>query len=201
VVNEWKMADKYNQVIRPKSVVSKEAVGTPGIKGRTNVYEHMCEIAKEHARLAKDRAGETIDDMRAEIKDSLISMVFAHGCLEAYINTRGYDVLRDKYSPHWDWLCKWNMVGSKLSNGHLDSIFDETEEPFRSFNELNTLRNKLLHFKGHFSDIRKTKYARTEGTINWCNCKKAEWACTVVQAMVKKLCDSVGENCPDWLKD
>jgi len=193
------MSDKDNIVIQPKSIESKEAFGTPKIKGRTNVYEHMYEIAKEHAMLAGDRAGETIDDMRAEIKDSMISLVFAHGCLEAYINTRG-DVLGDKYSPYWDWLCKWNTVGSKLSNGRCTSIFNENEEPFRSFNELNTLRNKLLHFKGHFGDIRKTKYGPTEGMINWCKCSKAKWACTVVQVMVKKLCDSIGENYPDWLK-
>lgn len=196
------MADKYNQVIRPKSIVSQEAFGThTTIKGRTNVYEHMYEIAKEHVGLARDRAGETIDDMRAEIKESMISLVFAHACLETYINTRGYDVLGDKYDPYWNWLHKWNKVGLELSRGNLTSIFDDKKEPYRSFEELNELRNKLLHFKGHFADILKTKYARTEGMINWCNCKKAEWACTVVQAMVKKLCDSIGDNYPDWLKE
>ena len=194
------MASKDNIVLQPKSIESEEAFRTPAIKGRTNVYEHMYEIAKQHTRLARDRAGKKVGDMRAEIKESMIGLVFTHGCLETYINTRGYDVLGDKYNPYWHWLRKWNEVGSELSSGQLTSIFDEKEEPFRSFGELNKLRNKLLHFQGRFGDIRKTKYARTEGMINWCNCNKAEWACTVVQTMVKKLCDSIGENYPDWLK-
>ena len=194
------MANKDNQVIKSKPVEVKASVVAATVKARTNVYELMYEIAKEHARLAKNRVGGSMDDMRIEIKESMVSLVFTHSCLETYINTRGYDGLRDQYNPYWDWLDKWNKVATALSNGRFTSVFNEKQKPFSLFKELDILRNKLLHFKGHFGHIRKTKYGRTEGMINWCNHKKAEWSCMVVEEMIKKLCDSIGEKYPAWLE-
>lgn len=51
---------------------------------RQNLYEHMYEIAKEHRDNAKKLDGK---DIRTEIKESMISILFSCICLEAYINT------------------------------------------------------------------------------------------------------------------
>lgn len=177
--------------------VGNGAVGmnaTVAVKTRTELFMYMYEIAKEHRDLAKQVAGKDIHkDMKAEIKESMISILFSYTCLEAYINTVGKDRLGSDWQKYEgsSTEAKWNgvsnaLVTKKLGNSY--SIFNKRKEPFKSFLELEKIRNDyLVHRKPEFGDVVETKYGRTEGTINVFNCDKAEWACKTVKDMVTKL--------------
>lgn len=183
-------------ILRPSSIASTEAVGVLTIKARTNLYEHMYEIAKYHRDSAKRLDGK---DMRAEIKESMISILFSYTCLEAYINTVGEDKLGS------DWVrfsgkrttleSKWLGVSRELAatkSGRPHSMFNKKEEPFKSFLELEKIREDyLVHRKAEFGDIVPTKYGSTEGTIKVFDCNRAEWACEVVKQMVRKLNENI----------
>lgn len=191
--------------------VGNGAVGmnaTVAVKTRTELFMYMYEIAKEHRDRAKQVAGKDIyKDMKAEIEESMISILFSYTCLEAYVNTVGKD---RRSISNWQKCkgsstkAKWIVVSEALASkkaGKLTSIFCETKEPFKSFLKLKKIRNKyLVHMKPKFGDVVETKYGRTEGTINMFNCDKAEWACKTVKDMVTKLNISI-DNPPSatWL--
>lgn len=184
------------------------ATGQPvGVKARKEIYMTMYEISKEHAELAKQTAGMDIHkNMNTEIKESMVSILFAYTCLEAYINTIGEDRLgsdwpRYKANPtESKWKGVSNALASKKS-GRLNSVFNKRKEPFKSFLELEKIReNYLIHWKAEFGDVVQTKYGMTEGTVNVLNCDKADWACKTVRDMVSKLNESI-DNPPSasWL--
>ena len=152
----------------------------------------MFEVAKEHQELAAQAAGQNQDK---EIKESMISILFCYTCLEAFINTIGKDKLgtdwipyeRDKASTEGKWMGVSNKLAEKKF-GKKQSIFSNKKEPFKSFLELEIIREQLLvHRKANFYDVVRTKYGNTEGTINTLNYEKAKWACNIVKEMVNIL--------------
>jgi hypothetical protein len=164
----------------------------------------MYEIAKHHRNLAKERDRK---DMRAEVEESMISILFSYTCLEAYINTVG----RDNLGPEWPRYekgpreSKLRGVANALATrkaGKRSSPFNKNKEPLRSFRELQKIRDELIvHRKAEFMDIANTKYGRTEGTINTFNCDKAQWSCTVVKEMVRRLNENIDKPpLDDWLE-
>jgi hypothetical protein len=168
---------------------------------------HMYEIAKEHRDLAKQVAGKDIyKDMKAEIKESMISILFSYTCLEVYINTVGKDRLGSDWQKYegGSTEAKWRGVSTALASkklGKRHSIFNKSKEPFKSFLELEEIREDyLVHRKPEFGNVVETKYGRTEDAINVFNCDKAEWACKTVKDMVTKLNISI-DNPPSatWL--
>ena len=201
------MKKPETQYLKATPLAVKAGVISPKVRARTDLARRMYEIAEEHKDLAKQVTGRNLNiDMPIEIKESMISIVFAYTCLEAYINTIGRDQL--------DWSSeklkkesiakKWKDIAKGLAEkrtGDEKDIFNEDEEPFNSFRKLKKLREELIiHYKAEFNDIEDTKYGRTEGLINSLCSEKAEWACSVVQAMITKLHDATGTLKPTWLK-
>jgi len=165
--------------------------GTMVVRTRAELFMYMYEIAKEHRDLAKQVAGKNIyKNMKAEIKESMISILFSYTCLEAYINTVGKDRLGSDWqnyegrSTEAKWIGVSNaLVTEKLGKPH--SIFNKSSVPFKAFLKLEKMRNDyLVHRKAEFGNVVQTKYGRTEGTINVFNCDKADWACKTVKDMV-----------------
>jgi len=172
------------------------AIGaTAKVQARAELYIHMYKIALEHKDLAKQIASNDIAHMNDEIKEVMISILFAYTCLEGYINTIGKDLLKDEWNHYKGKSVsikyKWTGISKALATkkcGKPCIVFSDNEEPFRSFLELKRIREEVLvHRQAEFGDIADTKYGRTEGTINVLNCDKAEWACDVVKNMVKKM--------------
>ena len=120
------------------------------IKVRVALYTRMYEIAKEHRDLANYVVGK---DRRIEIKESMIAILFAYTCLEAYINAIGIDRLGTDWQRYsWDPLDKkWKRVSRWLTSkkyGRTHSVFYKREEPFKSFLDLKKIREEhLVHWK------------------------------------------------------
>jgi hypothetical protein len=198
------MMESRKLVGRRWSVVTGQPVV---VKARKEIYMTMYEISKEHAELAKQAAGMDIHkNMNPEIKESMVSILFAYTCLEAYINTIGKDRLGSDWprykasSTEAKWMGVSKALASKKS-GKPNSVFNKGEEPFKSFLKLEKIREDyLIHRKAEFGDVVRTKYGMTEGTVNVLNCDKADWACKTVRDMVSKLNESI-DNPPSasWL--
>ncbi len=177
------------------------------VKARKEIYMTMWEICREHAETARKASGDDIHvHMNAEIKEAMVSILFAYTCLEAYVNVVG----KDRLGPDWlryegnsteaKWIGVSNALASKKS-GRPTTVFSKDKEPFRSFLELKTIReDELVHWKAEYGDIVDTKYGRTQGAVNVFNCDKADWACETVANMVARLNKSI-DNPPseDWL--
>jgi len=73
-------------------------------------------------------------------------------------------------------------------------------EPFKSFLKLEKIRESLVHRKAPFGEPVPTKYGNTNGTVNTVNCDAAEWACSTVSDMVKKLNAAISKPPSDtWI--
>lgn len=193
------------QVLRPPSILSEAAVGTPTVKMRTNLYEYMYEIAKEHRDIAKQVKGKGLAE---ELKASMVSILFAYTCLEAYINRVG----RDKLGSRWADLegkktsteAKWIKVSKDLARkkaGKQTSVFSRKKEPFKSFRKLEEIREELIvHWKAEFGDIVDNKYGRMDAVVKKLSYETAKWSCNTLEQMVRKLNESIEEPPPDeWL--
>ena len=83
---------------------------------------------------------------------------------------------------------------SRKKHGKPSPVFKKSREPFKSFLRLEKIReDDLVHRKGEFSKVVKTKYGNTEGTINTLNADTADWACRTVKRMVLKLVDNMDD--------
>lgn len=166
---------------------------------RTELYILMYSVAREHRDLAKQVGGK---DRISEVKESMISILFAYTCLEAYINTVGKDGLKKEWEKYESSSTetKWLGVSKYLAtrkHGRSWSVFSKREEPFRSFMELEKIReDTLVHRKANFSILVPTKYGNTDVIVNTLNCEKAEWACNVVRDMVNQLTNNIDNPMP-----
>lgn len=175
---------------------------------RKELYILMYQIAREHRDEAMKVDGK---DQNEEIKHSMICILFCYTCLEAFINTIGKDKLGQTWEDRWGenkesstgdkWLGVSKLLASK-KHGKQYSVFNKSKEPFKSFLCLQEIRHDyLVHRKAEFSEVVKTKYGNTEGTINKLNFDTANKGCKTVEQMVLKL----GENMDDapevkWVK-
>ena len=141
----------------------------------------------------------------------MICILFCYTCLEAFINTVGKDKLGEIWEEKWgkkkrpETEGKWMGVSNRLStkkHRKPHSVFNNSEEPFKSFLCLEKIREDyLVHRKAEFSEVFKTKYGNTEGTINILNANTADWACKTVKQMVLKLVENMDDP-PEvkWVK-
>jgi hypothetical protein len=159
----------------------------------------MYNVAREHRDLAKQVGGR---DKISEVKESMISILFAYTCLEAYINTVGMDGLWKEWKKYGKSSTqdKWLGVSRDLATkkyGKPRSVFNKHKEPFKSFVELEKIRiDNLVHWKANLEIQVPTKYGNTDVTINTLNCDKAEWACNVVKEMVNQLTANIDNPAP-----
>ncbi len=199
---------KKNAIIKVPIANTITAVGlVPDVyvTVRAALYTRMYEIAKEHKDLAKRYAGK---ERKAETKESMISILFAYTCLEAYINAIGIDHLGKEWgnysgkdtSPTSKWLgvSKW-LASKKYEKRH--SVFNQNKEPFKSFLKLKTIREEhLVHWKAQAHEPVLTNGILEDTPIAEFYCGKAEWACDTVKQMVTKLNENM--NAPpdaNWL--
>lgn len=167
------------------------------LKMRKELYMLMYDVAKKHRDEANSLNGKNQNE---EIESSMVSILFCYTCLEAFINTIGKDKLKsEEWAKYEDASTegKWMGISNKLASKKYEtksSIFSNNKEPFKSFLELEIIREQfLVHRKANFDDIVKTKYGNTEGTVNTLNNEKADWACLTVQNMVKTLADNIND--------
>ena len=169
------------------------------VMGRPALFILMYDVAREHRDLAKQVGGK---DRLSEVKESMISILFAYTCLEAYINTVGKDGLRKEWEKYEtsSTEAKWFGVSKRLATmkyGKSRSVFNKAKEPFKSFMELEKIReDTLVHWKADFDIQVPTKYGNTEVIVNTLNCDKAEWACNVVRDMVNQLTANIDNPAP-----
>ena len=175
---------------------------------RKELYILMYQIAQEQRDEAMRADGKNQDE---EIKHSMICILFCYTCLEAFINTIGKDKLGQTWEEKWGenkesssgdkWLGVSKLLASK-KQGKPYSVFNRGKEPFKSFLCLQEIRHDyLVHKKAEFSEVVKTKYGNTEGTINKLNSDTANKACKTVKQMVLKLVENM-DNGPEmkWVK-
>jgi hypothetical protein len=203
-----KKTTKETKIMADIKKSSDEGIGIGEVaivKARAELFMHMYRIAKKHKDQAKQVSSDNINDMNNEIDEAMISLLFSYTCLEAYINTIGEDRLGKNWKQYKDnsTEAKWIGVSTALAttkNGKMYSVFNKGRQPFKSFLELEKIREEIIHREAKFGDIVETKYGKTEGTINTLNCDKAEWACNIVKSMIIKLRDNIQNPPPiDWL--
>lgn len=169
------------------------------LAGRPALFIQMYAVAREHRDLAKQVGGK---DRISEIKESMISILFAYTCLEAYINTVGKDGLKKEWEKYEtsSTETKWLGVSKSLATkkyGKPRSVFNKDKEPFKSFMELEKIReDTLVHWKANFDIQVPTKYGTTDVVINTLNCDMAEWACNIVRDMVNQLTANIDNPVP-----
>ncbi len=193
-----------NIKVTPAPAKVAVATHTPTIAMRRELYMLMYEVAQKHRDEAIKVDGK---NQAEEIQHSMICILFCYTCLEAFINTVG----KDKLGEIWGEIkknsteSKWMTVSNFLSNkkhGKPYSVFNKSKEPFKSFLSLEKIREDyLVHRQAEFSEIVKTKYGNTEGTINMLNVNTADWACKTVKQMVIKLVENM-DDAPEvkWVK-
>ncbi|MFC1972514.1 hypothetical protein ACFLVE_03820 [Chloroflexota bacterium] len=183
--------NKRRKEVPTTSAVVYSKVPNVSITLRTALYTRMYEIAEEHRDMAKSVAG---TDRKAEIKESMIAILFAYTYLEAYINTIGNDRLSQDWSVKNKRMPldkKWINVSTELA-GH--SIYESDKEPFKSFLELKTLREEnLVHWKAQANEPVPTKYGLEDIMVAKFNFEKAKWACETVKQMVSKLSENMSD--------
>ena len=166
----------------------------------------MFRIAREHAERAKAVSGK---EVLQEAQEAMISILFSYTCLEAYINTVGIDHLGEDWRQfedgkrrHSSTKTKWKdipdiLLEKKLGKG--GRVFDDGEEPFKSFLELQKIRDGLVHLEQDFELPTETKYGNSDPVLNILTGEKAMWALEIVPAMVYKLDGLLIRPYPNWL--
>lgn len=194
--------------VTPAPAKAAAATHAPTIAMRRELYILMYDIAQKHRDEAIKVDGK---NQAEEIQHSMICILFCYTCLEAFINTVGKDKLGDTWEKKWGknkkspTEGKWMGVSKLLSNkkhGKPHSVFNKSNEPFKSFLCLEKIREDyLVHRKAEFSEVVKTKYGNTERTINILNANTADWACKTVKRMALKLVENMDDP-PEvkWVK-
>lgn len=168
---------------------------------RVALYNRMYDIAMEHKDLAKRYAGK---EGKVEIKESMISILFAYTYLEAYINAIGIDHLgtewqKPKYKKA-STVDKWKDVSRILSSNQPESrytVFCKNKEPMKSLVKLKTIRDEhLVHWKAQAHEPVLNDGNLVDIIIATFNYKDAEWACDTAKQMVTKLNENMKEH-PD----
>ena len=174
------------------------------IRMRTNLAQRMYEIANEHRELAKKVTGRNATkDMPIEIRESMISIVFAYTCLQAYINVIGKDNLSSSWESYEDAsiVSKWKGVTNWIMKRRFGKIRDiYGKKLLVAFEKLGQLRHDMVHWNAEFLDVMETKYGRTEGIIKSISSEKAEWACDIMQMMIHSFHNGTGIPRPVWFK-
>ena len=197
-----------NMKMTPGPAEAKTATHGPTVAMRRELHILMYEVAEKH----RDEAIEVDGKNEAEeIKHSMICVLFCYTCLEAFINTIGKDKLGEEWEEKWGKYRrsptegKWMGVSQSLSrkkHGKPSPVFSKSGEPFKSFLRLERIREEdLVHRKAEFSEVVRTKYGNTEGTINTLNANTADWACRTVKRMVLALVENMDDPADvEWIK-
>ena len=141
-------------------------------------------------------------DLEREMEHSLQAIILSHAFLEAYLNLIAEErlkgspnisdqilreiirELRSRFTDRWSWVVK--VVTEKR--------LEEDNELWKKLNDLNTLRNKIIHYKPKPS----------EGAKSWeeenIRSENAKMAVLVAKDVVRKFHELDGSEPPDFLK-
>jgi hypothetical protein len=170
---------------------------------RIELYKLMYEVAREHRDLANQASSRK--DIRMEIKESMISILFSYTCLEAYLNALG----KDRLGSEWNEIehdkrisleSKLKLVSSRLATqqmGRRCSIFSKKDQLLKSLRELTEIRKHyLVHWNAEF----RRAVNHTPEATHKLNYRKAEWACDIIKQIVTKLnCKINNRDSLEWL--
>jgi len=144
--------------------------------------------------------------MGSEIKNAMISIVFALTCLEGYINWVARAFLGTNWlnykdtSPEGKWKGVANAITQKKF-GKMRTPFSEKEPPFKSFLELVQLRNGIVHLEPEeWLGLEEGKYGLSNVGVNQIDAEVAEQACQTVEGMITKLHEVIEVDLPWWLR-
>lgn len=107
-------------------------------------------IAKNYMGKAKEEARKG-DPFRTNARNySLISIIFSALTLESSINDIGISCLGEEFFREIDRLnlCQKYIIIARLLSKE-GKTFDKCEPSYRKLKELNSLRNKLVHYKSY----------------------------------------------------
>ncbi len=160
--------------------------------------------AMRRARQAQEesiRHGGTAVHLEEEIEASAACITLSAMCLEAYINGFIAEKLPDLFKEleRGEVKLKWLVVPNLLGK---PDCFDRGAMPFQNFGRLVTWRNELVHYKHEF--VRPVEIhgaGRGSRIHSVCNVVNAQTAVETVRAMIRQLCESLGEPVPGWVAD
>ena len=177
------------------------------VSSRYRLEAIMFRLAREHAEKAKERAEKYSNshersDLEKEMEHSLQAIILSHAFLEAYLNLIGEErlkgspnisdqilweiirELRSRFTDRWCWVVK--AVTKKR--------LEEDNDLWNKLNQLNALRNKIIHYKPKPS----------KGTESWeekdIRLKNAIMAVSVAERTVRKFHELDGSEPPDFLE-
>ena len=126
-------------------------------------------------------------NMREEIEHSMISMLFAYTCLEAFINAIAADRTDLSFGKKTGIESKLVSVSEHLAtrkHGRRLSPFNKSSQLLESLRALTRSRIDLVHWDAQFADVVTTKYGNTERTIETFNASQAASACRTVKDII-----------------
>ena len=152
---------------------------------RSPCIDSLCYALMSDALATMAAANERLE----KAKCGLASIVFACTCLEAYINGAWESLLGQPPSRRKPLRDKWLELPAKCG---ASSTFDTHADPFRTFEKLLHIRNKLVHFKPWHERLedpprgeQKDRYLLDVLTDEQ-TCRRL---CACVNGMVERLCE------------
>jgi hypothetical protein len=131
-------------------------------------------------------------------EERIIAIILGASCIEAFINTIGYD----KYPDIWDGVEKLTPIEKcKLCMKLEDqgNLFDAGKEPYQTISRLYTIRNQLVHYK------RECKKIKTQGdrTLSYLEFMLDRDYINKLPEHIKEffieLCNATNYKIPNWL--
>ena len=198
------LSDKYPPLLTPLDSVTLQE-GKYRI--RTYLDSLLYRAALRQLNLAKEAAKERTTEKVAhqkiidEIEASVMCILCAHCCLEAYINS----VIQDHCANYSNIVArmsvvqKWFMTPCLLGS---NDCFVLERPPFSEFVKLNSWRNDITHFKHKWE-----KVARVDGITDKvgrayaiCNASNAQQTVDIVRVMIERLTSKINIPKPMWLE-
>ena len=202
---------------------TKEASTTIGInvsakcEVRTLIEKMLYELANQHASDAKE-AHENGKLSNSELSHSLQTIILAAACLEAFINQKAIEILKEEFALYDKGII--DAYGKKLppKSGHpglenkwcditkriCGRTFNRGEQPFQDFNELLELRNYILHYKATSVPPVPSPRKDISGYVTSERAKltsqTAQEAVKSMKEMIKEFHDLTKQKLPNWVK-
>lgn len=188
--------------------MSSSSSSTPSITSLTQTFMEIIlyQSAKDNLSHAQQISSQRIPDpmnqdlLKQEIQYSVMTIISSVNCLEAYINS----VLEDhfhanteaerKYSKRLNILNKWYLTPLILGSGR---TFDTTVPPFSNFKQINSYRNKIVHWDAAVASATGSSLPTPAYEQN--NVNNANLAVTTIKNLISEFCSLTSKPLPSWL--
>lgn len=135
-----------------------------------------------------------------EMEASAVSILTAHSCLEAYINSiiQDYCTKESKVLSRMNVGQKWFITPRMLGSA---DCFDLSRRPYIDFMQLNAWRNDIAHFAHQWEKLSAVggMTSKVGKAFATCNSQNAEKAVDTVREMIRQLSSKTRIPIPRWL--